>query len=196
MEKQCICTTLKEKIGSNRSAKCSGMKMQECHICNISSMVALLYRTDTNTDPRITIWNLIRQNLNTLVDGDTAIVEKMKKMLRYVDILIPSSRSNGIISLTASKMPLCLASWPSNSLAQALQQPQTEQPDSPEPQPQILFNTQKMEKKYIQEQKLLPFNVRNRNICIIKTLFPVHVRVSTYPPGTLSGRPLLTQLAP
>lgn len=55
---------------------------------------------------------------------------------------IPSSRSNGIISLTASNMPLCLASWPSSSLAQALQQPHAEQPDSPEPQPQILFSGQ------------------------------------------------------
>lgn len=53
-------------------------------------------------------------------------------------LVIPSSRSRGIISFTASKIPLCLASWPSNSLAQALQQPQTEQPDSPDPQPQIL----------------------------------------------------------
>lgn len=35
-------------------------------------------------------------------------------------------------------MPLCLASWPSSSLAQALQQPHAEQPDSPDPQPQIL----------------------------------------------------------
>lgn len=35
-----------------------------------------------------------------------------------------------------------------------------------------------------------------RNISIITTLLPVHVGVSTHPPGTLSGRPLLTQLAP
>ncbi len=57
------------------------------------------------------------------------------------DTSVPNSRSSGIISFTASKIPLCLASWPSSSLAQALQDPHDEQPDSPEPQPQILQRT-------------------------------------------------------
>lgn len=52
---------------------------------------------------------------------------------------LPSRRSSGIISFTASRIPLCLASWPSSSLAQALQHPHTAQPDSPEPHPQILW---------------------------------------------------------
>lgn len=55
---------------------------------------------------------------------------------------LPSKRSKGIISFTASRIPLCLASWPSSSLAHALQQPHTAQPDSPEPQPQILHQTE------------------------------------------------------
>ena len=43
-------------------------------------------------------------------------------------------------------MPLCLASWPSSSRAQALQQPHAEQPDSPDPQPQILVDEEKIRK--------------------------------------------------
>lgn len=89
---------------------------------------------------------------------------------------IPSSRSNGIISLTASKMPLCRASWPSNSLAQALQQPQTEQPDSPEPHPQMLFNTQKKQEKkktsIFKNRSCYLFMSPTRTHSIIKTLMP------------------------
>lgn len=66
---------------------------------------------------------------------------------------LPNRRSKGIISFTASRIPLCLASWPSNSLAQALQQPHTAQPDSPEPQPQIL--KKKKKKKEFTEILLL-----------------------------------------
>lgn len=66
-----------------------------------------------------------------------------------ISFSIPNNRSNGIISFTASKMPLCLASWPSSSLAQALQQPHAEQPDSPDPQPQILVQSKQTKQIFI-----------------------------------------------
>lgn len=41
------------------NAKCSGMKMQVCYICSISSMVALLYRKDTNTGTKIIMYKIL-----------------------------------------------------------------------------------------------------------------------------------------
>lgn len=131
-------------------------------------------------------------------------------------VSVPSSRSSGIISFTASKMPLCLASWPSSSLAQALQQPHAEQPDSPEPQPQMLVGGQMHKDKnqkwsfhglkdltLSQMSKFfldLVSTYKHLTISTAETLCRISLRLpvclSPYPPGTLSGRPLLTQLAP
>lgn len=97
-----------------------------------------------NADIYVVLTDCKEKNGKTLSDGGTGRSkyytdrEKRGKHEAMTTLSIPSSRSRGIISFTASKIPLCLASWPSSSLAHALQQPHTEQPDSPEPQPQIL----------------------------------------------------------
>lgn len=94
--------------------------------------------------------------------------KEKKKSSQWVSrpVSVPRSRSSGIISLTASKMPLCRASWPSSSRAQALQQPHAEQPDSPEPQPQMLVGERKTE--FVSEHKPL-YKIQFQNSFVVWT---------------------------
>lgn len=179
-------------MSSNRSAKYSAVKMQQYHICSISSIASwdrqkcwyknIILNMTFNWAEQDCGWCEVRWGV--------IIGQKMKKTLR---LSIPSSRSNGIISLTASKMPLCLASWPSSSLAHALQHPHTEQPDSPDPQPQILFNDRQRQTHVNSFAEIVTRLSHKQKFLVFLRCC---VWVPSYPPGTLSGRPLLTQLAP
>lgn len=175
--------------------------MQECYVC-VSGMVALLYRTDTNTDPKITAYTTV--HIKTLWLMVTQVRWKYRgkskentKRCGYTWAYLAAGPKESSLWRRQRCLSVWLPDHPtlwhrlynSHKLSSQTLQNHNHR--------YYLIHTKIRENHmFIQKQKLLPFHVTNRIISNIRTLFPVHVGVRTHPPGTLSGRPLLTQLAP